>query len=131
MIAKEVMMSRTIAVGIISFCWMSSNGAFAAIPEPDAVLYGPALVNGVAAQQRSSVVLVTRLPGGQEIGRFDFGDCNADGHVDQRDVARFLNCFTGSGGGPVGPECRCADLDNDGDVDLDDWKILRGLMTGP
>ncbi len=53
--------------------------AWAAIPEPDAVLYGSALVNGVAVQQRSAVLLVTRLAGGQEIGRFDFGDCNADG----------------------------------------------------
>jgi hypothetical protein len=53
--------------------------ATAAIPEPDAVLYGPALVNGVPAQQRSAVVLISRLPSGREIGRFDFGDCNADG----------------------------------------------------
>jgi hypothetical protein len=60
------------------------------------------------------------------------GDCNHDGHVDMGDIARFLDCFTGSGGGPVGPECRCADLDADGDVDLADWRIFRELLTtGP
>ena len=64
---------------IVGYLGMSASLVSAAIPEPDAVLFGPALVNGVAVQQRSAVVLVTRLPGGQEIGRFDYGDCNADG----------------------------------------------------
>lgn len=67
----------------------------AAIPEPDAVLYGPALVNGVAVQLRSAVVLVTRLPSGQEIGRFDFGDCNADG---VRDACELSCAATGCSG---------------------------------
>jgi hypothetical protein len=72
-------MDRAIGTKIISIYGLAASLVLAAIPEPDAVLYGPALVNGVAVQQRSAVVLVTRLPGGQEIGRFDFGDCNADG----------------------------------------------------
>lgn len=72
-------MSRKTRIGMIGICGMTSSWIAAAIPEPDAVLYGPALVSGVAVQQRSAVVLVTRLPSGQEIGRFDFGDCNADG----------------------------------------------------
>ena len=51
----------------------------AGIPEPDAILYGTATVNGVPAHQQEAVVLVARLASGQEIGRFDFADCNADG----------------------------------------------------
>ncbi len=69
----------SIITSVVSVVSLLPGLVSAAIPEPDAVLYGPAFVNGVAVQQRSSVVLVTRLPGGQEIGRFDFGDCNADG----------------------------------------------------
>lgn len=72
-------MSRTLGIWFIGVLGLASGWVWAGIPEPDAVLYGPALVSGVAVQQRSAVVLVTRLPSGQEIGRFDFGDCNADG----------------------------------------------------
>lgn len=72
-------MIRAISTWIVGMLGISAVVVAAGIPEPDAVLYGPALVNGVAVQQRSSVVLVSRLASGQEIGRFDFGDCNADG----------------------------------------------------
>ena len=75
------------AIGIIGVCGLAVCCVTAAIPEPDAVLYGPALVNGVAVQQRSAVVLFTRLPGGAEIGRFDFGDCNADGVRDDCELS--------------------------------------------
>lgn len=61
---------------------LSSVLVSGAIPEPDAVLYGTALVAGVPAQQQSSVLLLARLASGQEIGRFDFSDCNADGVKD-------------------------------------------------
>jgi len=50
----------------------------AGIPEPDAVMYGSVSLSGVAVHQRDAVVVRARLAGGQEIGRFDFGDCNAD-----------------------------------------------------
>ncbi len=72
-------MSTSIGTWVVINLSLVSVMVIGAIPEPDAVLYGPAFVNGVAVQQRGAVVLVTRLPGGQEIGRFDFGDCNADG----------------------------------------------------
>ncbi len=73
-------MLRRIGAMTVGVGGMISSWAWAAgIPEPDAVLYGPALVNGVAVQQQGSVLLVARLPSGQEIGRFDFADCNGDG----------------------------------------------------
>lgn len=81
-------MSRVLGIWVVGILATASGWARAGIPEPDAVLYGPALVSGVAVQQRSAVVLITRLASGQEIGRFDFGDCNADG---VRDVCQ-LSC---------------------------------------
>ncbi len=62
----------------------------AGIPEPDAVLYGTASVNGAPVQQQHPVVLVAVLDTGQEIGRYDFADCNADG---VRDACE-LSCAT-------------------------------------
>ena len=41
-------------------------------------------------------------------------------------------CFTGPGQGPVAPECACADLDADGDVDLRDMSAIQLQMgRGP
>lgn len=60
---------------------------WAAIPEPDVILYGNALVNGLPAVQRDSVLLIARLGSGQEVGRFDFGDCNADGVRDNCELS--------------------------------------------
>lgn len=66
---------------------LTSVWTLAAIPEPDAVLYGTALVAGVPQQQQSSVLLVARIASGQEIGRYDFADCNADGVVDKCELS--------------------------------------------
>lgn len=72
-------MMRTIGVvaaGVVVWC---SSAAWAGIPEPDAILYGTVLVQGAPVVQQSDVVIVARLDSGQEIGRYNFADCNADG----------------------------------------------------
>jgi hypothetical protein len=58
------------------------------------------------------------------------GDFNGDGAVDGTDFARFAACFTGPGGGPVGPECVAGDFDQDGDIDCDDWDLFKVVWTG-
>ena len=58
------------------------------------------------------------------------GDFDADSDVDEADRLQFLACFTGPGGGPVGPGCEAGDFDGDGDVDCDDWNRFRFVWTG-
>lgn len=58
------------------------------------------------------------------------GDCDGDVDVDLTDFGGFQLCFTGAGGGPVGPECTCSDFDNDGDVDLNDFGGFQLAFTG-
>jgi len=58
------------------------------------------------------------------------GDFNHDGAVDTADYDRFAACYTGPGGGPVGPECAAADFDTDGDVDCDDGRMFSLVWTG-
>lgn len=65
-----------VVTGVVVCC---SSAASAGIPEPDAILYGTALVNGAPVAQQNDVVIVARLDSGQEIGRYNFADCNADG----------------------------------------------------
>lgn len=81
-------MSRVLNTWVVSIFGLASSWAWAGIPEPDAVLYGTASVNGVPARQQDAVVLVARLASGQETGRFNFADCNANG---VRDVCE-LSC---------------------------------------
>jgi len=57
------------------------------------------------------------------------GDFDHDGAVDPVDSERFAACFTGSGGGPVGPDCAGGDFDADGDVDCDDWRMFKLVWT--
>jgi hypothetical protein len=59
------------------------------------------------------------------------GDFDGNGAVDAADYERFAACFTGPGGGPVGPECAAGDFDGDGDIDCDDWALFRVVWTGP
>lgn len=55
----------------------------------------------------------------------DFGDYDCDGDVDLRDVSHFQNDFTGAGGVI---HYSAFDSDTDRDVDLLDWKTLRGRL---
>lgn len=59
------------------------------------------------------------------------GDVNGDEIVDLRDIADFINCFTGAGGGPVPGECAAADFNDNDDVALDDFDVLRAFLVGP
>jgi len=60
-------------------CGLACGSALAAIPEPDSILYGGVSLTGDPVLQGDSVVVLARLGTGQEIGRYDFADCNADG----------------------------------------------------
>jgi hypothetical protein len=59
------------------------------------------------------------------------GDCNNDGVVNLDDYARLATCLSPSGGPDalLGDECRCIDLDHDGDVDLRDAATFWSAMT--
>lgn len=57
------------------------------------------------------------------------GDFDRNGSVDRADYDRFAGCYTGPGGGPVGPECDAGDFDRDGDVDCDDWWMFQFVWT--
>jgi hypothetical protein len=59
------------------------------------------------------------------------GDFDGDGDVDAADYAQFVGCFTGEGGGPVGPSCAPADFDGDGDVDCTDRAFFDFVWTDP
>jgi len=72
-------MSRLIAFSVIVHVIAAVGRVTAAIPEPDAVLYGTARIRGVPVVQRNDVMIVARLGSGQEIGRYNFADCNNDG----------------------------------------------------
>jgi hypothetical protein len=59
------------------------------------------------------------------------GDLDDDGHVDLRDYSYFLNCFSGSNLPYADPACALADLNLDGDADLEDAGRLISGLTGP
>lgn len=57
------------------------------------------------------------------------GDFDGNGTVDMIDYDRFAACFTGPGGGPIGPECAAGDFDGDDDIDCDDWQMFKVVWT--
>lgn len=81
-------MSRKIAISTIVSLMAIALPVSAGIPEPDAVVYGTLTVNGQPAEQQDDYAVLARLGTGEEIGRYDFSDCNADG---VRDVCE-LSC---------------------------------------
>ncbi len=58
-----------------------------------------------------------------------YGDCTSDGCVNLNDYPYLANCLSGPGG-PIPPECACADIDTDGDVDLQDYSLF-GVYVRP
>ena len=50
--------------------------------------------------------------------------------MDLADFLVFQQCFTGPGGGPLGPACTCGDFDGDDDVDLGDLVTFQTFFTG-
>ena len=59
------------------------------------------------------------------------GDADGDGDFDLEDVAALQRCFTGDGGGLVGPDCEAFDVDEDSDVDLADFAVGYTSFSGP
>jgi hypothetical protein len=57
------------------------------------------------------------------------GDHDCDGDVDLSDFRAFQQCF--SPAAPVGPECGSFDFAGDKDVDLDDYVVFEGALSGP
>lgn len=100
-------MSRLVCVLIM--VQMGTTAVSAGIPEPDTVLYGSASVAGVPVQQRDSVLVLSRLANGQEIGRFDFADCNADGVRDACELSCQAPGCTGVPGCGTGRDVSPAD----------------------
>ncbi|GAF72863.1 unnamed protein product, partial [marine sediment metagenome] len=58
------------------------------------------------------------------------GDCDDDCDVDLQDFLVFQTCYTGPGG-PLPPDCECADFNGDDDVDLQDFLAFQSAYTGP
>ena len=75
---KGFAMSRALRTRVAGIFGIAAGWVWGGIPEPDAILYGTANVNGVAARQQDDVLIVARLANGQEVGRYNFADCNAD-----------------------------------------------------
>jgi len=57
------------------------------------------------------------------------GDFDEDGVVTLTDVADFMNCYTGSVGGPIATAC--ADFNGDGVVDAKDTRDLVERLASP
>ena len=59
------------------------------------------------------------------------GNTDGDLDVDLRDFALLQSCLGGEGESVHHTRCALADLDRDGDVDLDDHPLLSDNVTGP
>lgn len=56
------------------------------------------------------------------------GDLDGNGNVDLTDYAAFVECATGTFGGPSLPRCGPVDFDGDGDVDILDFGVFQRLF---
>ncbi|HOW71522.1 MAG TPA: hypothetical protein PKY77_13040 [Phycisphaerae bacterium] len=56
-------------------------------------------------------------------------DFDLDGYLNAKDLAFFTACLT-SANIDAAPGCEPADLDDDGDADLDDFGILQRCLRG-
>lgn len=58
-------------------------------------------------------------------------DLTFDRFVDFLDIARMHTCSTGANVPWIDPCCQDADLDGDGDIDMDDWGRFQRCYSGP
>ncbi len=58
------------------------------------------------------------------------GDCDSDGDIDLDDYAFFVSCQTLGQNLGRRVDCQCADFNQDGNVDLLDWRWLQIHFTG-
>ncbi|MCH8150248.1 MAG: hypothetical protein IH987_20090 [Planctomycetes bacterium] len=58
------------------------------------------------------------------------GDCIFDGAVNLLDHSTFVDCSAGPNTSPAGDGCACFDLDDDNDVDLDDFGRFQRQFNG-
>ncbi|HWL95670.1 MAG TPA: PPC domain-containing protein [Phycisphaerae bacterium] len=56
-------------------------------------------------------------------------DLTGDGRLDGRDIQPFTDCAVGAAGGIPGPDCGCADMDADQDVDQDDVAAFAAALV--
>ncbi|GIK15056.1 MAG: hypothetical protein BroJett003_00200 [Planctomycetota bacterium] len=89
---------------------------------------GSALSSGTSAAAADHFIVFTDLT--LPASGAEFGDADRDGDVDLRDIAAFMNCFTGAGG-DADSGCGVFDNNGDNDVDLPDYRVFRGNITGP
>lgn len=64
-----------------------------------------------------------------ECGDLPVGDCTCDFALDSSDFAYFESCVDGPNGPAALPDCACADIDRDNDVDLQDFGMLMEAMS--
>lgn len=58
-------------------------------------------------------------------------DFDGDGDVDQADFGRFQVCLTSGPAQPISPACDAANLNQDDIVDVDDFQLFLGCLSGP
>lgn len=74
---------------------------------------------------------IDRVPNGGAPILIRAGDFDGDGWVDQSDLPVLIDCRSGPMISWATPECAVADLDEDGDVDQDDFGVFQRNVTGP
>lgn len=58
------------------------------------------------------------------------GDCDDDADIDILDFEQSLDCTTGPDSTSTNPDCACANLDGDEDIDFADFAIFQRIFTG-
>ncbi len=96
------------------------HGAFGSEAAPSAALY-----NALPSNQKAQIIAFL-----DSLGRAEF-DANGDLAIDVADFADFKACYQARG--LITPDMPCAihDVDQDGDVDNDDFAMFLTVYTGP
>lgn len=99
---------------------VAEHGVFGSEAAPSAALY-----SALPFEQKAQIIAFL-----DSLGRGEF-DANGDLAIDVTDFESFKSCY--DAGGLVTPDMPCAvhDVDQDGDVDDDDFNMFLTVYTGP